>query len=215
MIGKARAFLFVAVLGLISSVKIMHVALSEIHVADTPQNRVIDTFIDAINLDYKHIPLASRSFFKALAVSESGNNYQTINKYGYIGKYQFGEQTLIALGYYLPDGTRRNDWIGEWTGKDGIFSKEDFLASEIVQDKAAISLASSNWDVATRNNLDSYIGKQIKGALITKAGIVAGMHLKGAQSVIDFVKSNQDSQDAFGTSVHAYMKRFSVYQVAL
>jgi hypothetical protein len=178
-------------------------------------------FIKANLITSQHISIADplskkdRTFFTALAHRESDNNPRKINKFGYIGKYQFGEEALVALGYYYKDDTKKNDWKGQWTGKDGVFSKEDFLNNSFIQDKAAKELSSSNWDVATRNNLDSYIGKRINGALITKAGIVAGMHLKGAQSVIDFIKSSQDSQDAFGTSVHTYMKKFSVYQVSL
>ena len=71
-------------------------------------------------------------FLSALFQSEAGGKYQVINKYGYVGKYQFGESALSDLGYYVPDGsspyvTKPNgnkvfqyQWTGTWTGKDGI-----------------------------------------------------------------------------------------------
>ncbi|GAL72811.1 hypothetical protein [Jejuia pallidilutea] len=46
-------------------------------------------------------PFLGKSFvgFKeALAFSESGGNYRTINSYGYLGKYQFGKETLKLIG---------------------------------------------------------------------------------------------------------------------
>ena len=53
---------------------------------------------DVSNDGYEEFsPFLGKSFvgFKeALAFSESGGNYSTINTYGYLGKYQFGESTL-------------------------------------------------------------------------------------------------------------------------
>jgi len=41
--------------------------------------------------------------------------------------YQMGEAALIDAGYYKADGTKTNDWTGQWTGKNGIYSKQDFF----------------------------------------------------------------------------------------
>ena len=161
--------------------------------------------------DISPLTLQDRVFFNALAHRESDNNPRKINKYGYIGKYQFGEEALVALGYYNRDGTRKNDWIGTWTGKDGIFSKEDFLNNSVVQDKAVKQLATLNWQTARNNKLHRFIGETINGVTITKAGIIAGMHLKGGKSVIDFINFRQNSYDAFGTGVKDYMIKFSRY----
>ena len=81
-------------------------------------------------------------FLKALFKSEGGGkNIDIENKFGYIGKYQFGEDALKDLGYYkgdnsankisLPNGKSqfKYDWSGDWTGKNGAFSKEIFLKS--------------------------------------------------------------------------------------
>ena len=48
-------------------------------------------------------------FLSKLGYKESGNRYDVVNSYGYMGKYQFGRSTLEGLGYYI--------------------SKEDFLNS--------------------------------------------------------------------------------------
>ena len=85
------------------------------------------------------------AFLKDLFKIEGGGDPEVINQFGYIGKYQFGEDALIDLGYYKQDGTSNRtadgkfkyDWAGEWTGKNGIKSKEDFLHNHEAQDQAA------------------------------------------------------------------------------
>lgn len=57
------------------------------------------------------------AFLLALGLRESSGRYDVVNPYGYLGKYQMGEAALIDAGYYLPDGTPQNDWIGPWVGK--------------------------------------------------------------------------------------------------
>ena len=154
-----------------------------------------------------------RAFFTALGQRESDNNPRKINRFGYIGKYQFGEEALTALGYYKKDGSRKNDWRGEWTGKDGIYSKEDFLNSPLIQDKAVKELSDLNWQMACNNRLHYSLGATRSGVRVTKAGIIAGMHLKGGRSVINFVNHSQNSYDAFGTGVKDYMQKFSQYSI--
>lgn len=154
-----------------------------------------------------------RVFFTALGQRESDNNPKKINKFGYIGKYQFGEEVLVALGYYKKDGTRKNDWKGQWTGKDGIHSKKDFLNSPLIQDKAVKELSELNWQMACNNKLHHSLGETRSGVRVTKAGIIAGMHLKGGRSVINFINHSQNSYDAFGTGVKDYMHKFSQYRI--
>lgn len=154
-----------------------------------------------------------RTFFMALAKQESNNDPKKINKFGYIGKYQFGEEALEYLGYYRQDGTKKNDWIGDWTGKNGIYSKKDFLNNAAVQDHAVKELAMLNWRIARNNKLHHFIGETIHGVTITKAGIIAGMHLKGEKGVINFINFQQNSYDAMGTGVKDYMHKFAVYNI--
>ncbi|CAG8748184.1 14513_t:CDS:1, partial [Acaulospora morrowiae] len=64
----------------------------------------------------------------------SNNEYNVVNSYGFTGKYQFVEQTLKDLGYYIPkdniyykNGSEKNNWFGKFTGKNGCNSYQDFL----------------------------------------------------------------------------------------
>ena len=62
---------------------------------------------------------------------------------------------------------------------------------------------------------DKYLGKKINGITITKSGLLAGAHLKGAGCVINYLKSEgkNNACDAFGTSVETYLKKFAGYDV--
>ena len=44
-------------------------------------------------------------FLTALFASEGGVRSDVENKFGYIGKYQFGEDALFDLGYYKGDSS--------------------------------------------------------------------------------------------------------------
>ena len=70
-------------------------------------------------------------FFEDLGKRESSGNYRAKNKQGFLGKYQMGEAAMVDAGYYKPKRNYNNDWTGEFTGKDGVYSVEDFLNNKI------------------------------------------------------------------------------------
>lgn len=155
-------------------------------------------------------------FLGALAKMESGGNYKAFNKYGYAGKYQMGEMAMIDAGYYIKKGNFNNDWSGIFTGKDGVYSITDFLNNPQAQENAQIIFKKRQWGYLKAVGADKYIGKVINGYTITKSGLLAGAHLKGAGCVINYLKSDgkNNACDAFGTSVETYMKKFAGYDVS-
>ena len=164
-------------------------------------------------------------FLDALFASEGGSDYQVENKYGYIGKYQFGEDALVDTGYYKADGSKNRennkfkyDWIGQWTGKNGAHSKDVFLSNPEIQDQAAKDWVALLCKRLHLYKLDQYVGKTLAGVDITESGIIAAAHLKGFGNVkhpgvMAFLKSNgnTDAADANGTHVSKYMRRFAGY----
>lgn len=167
-------------------------------------------------------------FLTALFASEGGGTPDVENKFGYIGKYQFGEDALLDLGYYKGDtsknrtalGKFKYDWTGDWTGKNGATSKEVFLKSEAIQDAAARDWVNLLCKRMKRYDLAKYIGSTVGGVEITESGIIAAAHLKGFGSAkhpgaIQFLRSNgaTDGSDAFGTKVSDYMRKFANYDL--
>tara|TARA_R110001632_G_scaffold45515_4_gene115708 strand:- start:3332 stop:3949 length:618 start_codon:yes stop_codon:yes gene_type:complete len=133
-------------------------------------------------------------FKEALAFKESQGNYFVVNSLGYMGKYQFGRTTLEVLG---------------------IRNNQAFLNDPSMQERAFELNASRNkW--VLRKDIKRFQGRWIGGVKITESGILAAAHLAGPGGVKKFLRSGGDIgfNDAFGTSIRSYMKRFSGYDVS-
>lgn len=116
---------------------------------------------------------------------------------GYLGKYQFGGAALKDLGY--KEGST-------WTGKDGINSKEDFLASPEAQEAAMTSYVTIQEGYLESNGAMDYVGTEFDGEIITKEGLVAAAHLVGAGAVKKMLKTGVVPEDANGTKAVEYLK---------
>ena len=133
-------------------------------------------------------------FKEALAFKESRGNYFTVNTLGYLGKYQFGKNTLKLIG---------------------IYNTNQFLYNPELQEKAFIANTSRNkWIL--RRDIKRFVGKTIDGVLVTESGILAAAHLAGPGSVKKYLRSYGaiGFTDAYGTNIREYMKKFSGYDTS-
>ncbi|WP_452223006.1 peptidoglycan-binding protein LysM [Lacinutrix chionoecetis] len=142
-------------------------------------------------------PLLGKSFtgFKEeLGFKESQNNYFRVNTLGYLGKYQFGRSTLKMIG---------------------IHDTTHFLNTPELQEKAFVANAQRNkW--VLRKDIARFSGKRINGILVTESGILAAAHLAGPGGVKKYLRSYGANgfEDAYGTSIKYYMKRFQGYDTS-
>ncbi|MDO8911433.1 MAG: type I secretion C-terminal target domain-containing protein [Phenylobacterium sp.] len=155
-------------------------------------------------------------FWRALGQNESGNNYSFVSSLGYLGRFQFGEEALQAVGFYNGDSTSTIDFTGSWTSKAGAFGvwdKSSFLSSPAAQDAATQAWFSKVNDDVTALGLKSYIGQWIGGGPITESGLVAGGHLVGVWALKSFLESGGriDTPDGYNTPVSEYVRRFGGY----
>lgn len=133
-------------------------------------------------------------FKEALAFKESQGIYDIINSYGYVGKYQFAPNSLNAIG---------------------ITDIEEFRKNAKLQEEAFLAYTARNkW--LLRNYINKYEGEVINGVEITESGVLAAAHLAGAGNVRKFLRTRGAHQvnDAFGTSLQYYLKRFSGYDTS-
>ncbi len=149
------------------------------------------------SLNVIEVPFTGNSFIgfrEAVGFKESRSRYHIKNKFGYIGKYQFGKSTLRRLKIYNTD---------------------NFLRNSEQQEKAFKALCALNKHIL-RKDIKRSVGKKINGIEITESGILAAAHLGGAGNVKKFLRSGgiNNSSDAFGTSIQNYMKKFSGYDVS-
>ena len=161
------------------------------------------TLDESIKLDlssdngFNRVPFIGNEFIgfrEAVGFKESRSRYHVVNKFGYMGKYQFGKSTLRRLK---------------------IYNVENFLRNPEQQERAFKALCSLNKHIL-RKDIKRSVGKKINGVVITESGILAAAHLGGAGNVKKYLRSNGgiDFSDAFGTSMQNYMKKFSGFDVS-
>jgi hypothetical protein len=133
-------------------------------------------------------------FLDAIGYYESSNRYDIVNRFGYMGKYQFGKSTLKALGYNV--------------------TRKEFLNSPHIQEMAMLDLLSHNKKIL-QTYIDYWEGKKINGKVITESGILAAAHLGGPGNVKRFLKEGKNFKDGNGTKLTTYLIHFSGYNLNL
>ena len=134
------------------------------------------------------------AFLNALGHQESGNRYDVVNRFGYMGRYQFGKSTLKTLKIKV--------------------TKEEFLNNPDLQEEAMKKLLLYN-----KKHLQKYIntfdGQVINGILVTESGLLAAAHLGGAGSVKKWFRTGKITADGNGVKITQYMQQFSGYSLYL
>ena len=156
------------------------------------------------------------AFLVALRMMESGDDYQAVNTLNFLGAYQFGASALIDLGFVLADGDPYdNDYSGGWTGKHGVDSAQEFLASKSVQDKAAVTWVKLMWHYIEAENLHRHAWTRIGGVELTPSGMLAATHLLGTGALAEFIATDgtSDPRDPYGMPVSSYMIRMAEVEV--
>jgi hypothetical protein len=134
------------------------------------------------------------NFLYAIGFRESSNRYDIVNRWGYMGKYQFGRSTLKGLGFNV--------------------TRKEFLSNPQLQEEAMMALLLHNKE-KLQKYIDVFDGKTINGMLITESGILAAAHLGGQGSVKRYFKNGKVFKDGNGTKITSYMKKFSGYDIQL
>ncbi|WP_026755857.1 hypothetical protein [Sediminibacter sp. Hel_I_10] len=166
-------------------------------IAMSTESSSIDSEITPHAADHIYVPYLGKSyngFKEALAFKESRGDYFTVNTLGYLGKYQFGAETLKLIGIYNPN---------------------QFLYNPQLQEKAFLANAARNkWIL--RKDIKRFVGKTVDGIKVTESGILAAAHLAGPGTVKKYLRSNgnYNFSDAYGSSVKHYMKKFSGYDTS-
>jgi hypothetical protein len=138
-------------------------------------------------------------FLNDLGYRESRSNWLCINRIGCFGEWQFAESTLKYLGF-------KGITLKKFRSDPMIFPRE-------LQEEALRALIRVN--MIYLKDYESYLGKNIKGIIVTRTGLIAASHLGGAGSVKQLLSSGGkiDHKDSFGTPVSEYLKRFANYEI--
>ncbi|CAH8294954.1 hypothetical protein EV196_108132 [Mariniflexile fucanivorans] len=169
----------------------------ELNYTVSQDHSIKDDALASKDLNKPITPILGKSFvgFKeALAFKESRGDYFVVNTLGYLGKYQFGAETLKLIGIHNPSL---------------------FLKTPELQEKAFVANTQRNkWIL--RRDIKNFVGKKLNGILITESGILAAAHLAGAGSVKNYLRSYgiDNFEDSYGANIEYYMKKFSGYDTS-
>lgn len=158
----------------------------------TPQPlNVVEVVIPVkdIVISYKDL----NQFTYDVGMRESSNRYDIVNRFGYMGKYQFGRKTLNQIGYKNVSNKR-------------------FLNTPEIQEEAMIKLLRLNKHTM-RRYIKKHNGKRVNGVMITESGILASTHLLGPSRVRKWLRNGKEQKDGLGTSVVEYMTKFGGYDL--
>ena len=155
----------------------------------------------------------TKTLLAAIGQRESSGNYQAVNQFGYVGKYQMGLAALEDAGY-VKKGTFaqakaagydfRNinnvlDNPNVWTGKNGATGKQSFLQNEAAQEAAMETYTDRNVSTLKRIGVidDNTPQDQV-------AGYVMAAHLKGPGDVKKWARDGGTFADGNGTTIDTY-----------
>ena len=134
-------------------------------------------------------------YLNSIGRRESSNRYNVVNKWGYMGKYQFGRKTLNALGYKH-------------------ISNKQFLSSPKLQEEAMMKLLKHNKHIL-RREIKKYCGTSIHGVYITESGLLAAAHLAGPGNVKKWLRRGMRFRDGLGTDLTEYLQLFGGYKIII
>jgi len=140
-----------------------------------------------------------KDFLHKLAWRESRGNWTVVNRFGYIGKYQFGQAALTELNYQVDIDS---------------FKVNPLIFPEHIQDSLAIELVKLN-KRRIKPFIKRYAGKTINSIKVTESGILAASHLVGGGNVRKWLRSKGKNctLDGNGVSIEEYLVLFSKFNL--
>jgi hypothetical protein len=157
-------------------------------------------------------PFTSKKFREQTALEETGGEpkggYGTDKGNGALGRYQFRKGALKQIGVLATAKINGKPTL-VWTGKYGVYSKNDFLNSEEAQERAFDDFTEEKFKQLKSKGALKYIGKVIKDpdgdVIITLEGLIAAAHHHGPGGVNSYL----NWMASHGWDAARYTERFA------
>ena len=139
-------------------------------------------------------PTPMELFMELVGEIESNNDYNVVNSYGMLGKYQFSPTTIRHLGFDV--------------------SREEFLNTPSLQDSVMVTYIRYNHH-HLNELIERYEGTERNGVVLTRAAILAGAHFAGTTGMRMFLAQNQleGRRDGYGMTVRRYISHFQEFNL--
>ena len=125
-------------------------------------------------------------YFKIIAEDESRSNCDAESRNSSaIGCYQMTKAALIDAEFM--------DSEGNWLGKHGVYSPEDFRANKMANYEAALTYTQKNWDYLMYAGTDEQICTDFGDFTLDAASLLVGAHILGWRGVTWLLSCDLDS----------------------
>ena len=185
--------LFLSIFSLLSALTYKTIRVFTPTVAEITSEPITVIKVEPTKIEIKKVK-GYNDFLDAVGHQESGNRYDIVNRYGYMGRYQFGNSTLKTLKIKV--------------------TREAFLNSPDLQEYAMKQLLLYN-KKKLQKYIDEFDGQIVHGILVTESGLLAAAHLGGQGSVKKWFRTGKIRKDGNGVKITSYMQRFSGYKLYL
>lgn len=151
------------------------------------------------------------AFRESSSIAGGAQNYDAVNRDGYVGKYQFGADALITHGYVKPlvdpktkiTAQMQYAYLNDsrnWTGKGDVNNLDDFLSNKNnAQENAMYENLSFNYEqLKNKGAFDASLSSDH-----TVAGYLAAAHIAGAGGA-NQLRFGKNPSDNLGTSAGEY-----------
>ena len=161
-----------------------------------------DVLLDRFQIAEQFITEDENNFYNKLSIRRA----EIFNKNECFGRYNLCENDLTKTGYFISEeGPCDNSWLGLWSGKYGIKSRNDFLFMPLIQDHIMKELSTIYYKNIYYYQLDQYIDH----LLVTPTSLIAVMNLYGSLEILNFFhgKSKLDK------NIQHDLKEFAKYKI--
>ncbi len=157
----------------------------------------------------KSIPNDLNVFLDRIAFKESRGNWKIVNRYGYVGKYQFGiaARKTIKIKHFTWQQFEANPSIWPEHEQDSAMIKLMKFKHKMISKV----LTPAHFELTYKVNSDTKWYSKNDCVKLTWSGIYAACHLVGTGNVKKFIDTNGkfNKKDGNGVTTFDYLKEFS------
>ncbi|MFO7868082.1 MAG: hypothetical protein R6U95_02145 [Bacteroidales bacterium] len=159
----------------------------------------------------KYTLISKTDLYNHIAFKESSNRYNVSNQLNMLGKYQASKRALLDFGYQekLIDSIHKTIYTDTLTNGRVVYYFDTTLFTPAEQERFIRWYVKRMEHVHLKHTIQTYVGKEIDGVRITKAGILFASML-GFGYVKKYLETEgtYNFQDANGTSIKERLLEF-------
>jgi len=170
-------------------------------------------FTDNIKTEEERIIdyISKKELFNYIAFKESSNKYNISNHLNMLGKYQASRSALLDFGYTdtLIDSIYASIYTDTLDNGKTRYYFDTSIFTPQEQERFIRWFVKKIEKVYLKETINDFVGQEIDGIYITKAGIIYASML-GFGHVKNFFNSSGDTnfKDAYGTSIKERLAEF-------